>query len=361
MGYGFSKFKIFGGKEMGKKRYRWLAYLMIVAFLFTACGKENVVATVNGEKITEKQFNARLEQMANLYGYDLNSEEGKEIKAFLQEQVLDSLIEETVLVQAAQNEKISYSKKELEEEIENFKKNFPNEADYKKYLDERKLTEEDVRDILYKGALIDQLYNKVTSGITQSSQDAEEYYNENKEEFVLPERVSVRHILVETEEEAREIIKRLNEGEDFIELVKEKSIDPPAKENEGFYGPFSREENFYEEFKEAAFGLKEVGDYTKTPVQTVGGYHIIKLESREEEKQSTFEEVKDWIEQQFLAREKSIKFEEYKNDLMEKAEIVKNLSSANEKDKTGEEEAEADLPSEAPASDADSASDGEQE
>jgi hypothetical protein len=44
---------------MGKKRYRWLAYLMIVAFLFTACGKENVVATVNGEKITEKQFNAR--------------------------------------------------------------------------------------------------------------------------------------------------------------------------------------------------------------------------------------------------------------------------------------------------------------
>ncbi len=309
-----------------RKNLRLLVYMFIFVFLITGCGQK-VVATVNGEKITENTLNARLEQIASMYGYDLESEEAKETKAFLQEQILDSLIQETVILQNAKLEGITYDKKALDQQIKEYEASYASKDEYKEYLKEYRLTEKDVKDIFYKNMLIQGLFDKVTKEITKTSQDARQYYNENKEAFIMPEQVQVRHILVKTEAEAKELIGQIKSGKDFTQLVLEKSIDPPAKENEGLYDYFTQDSDLVQEFKDASFALKKVGDITENPVKTVYGFHVIKLEGREEEKQLTFDEVKETIEQQFLLQEKNVKFEEYTNGLLEKAKIDISLPS----------------------------------
>jgi peptidyl-prolyl cis-trans isomerase C len=92
------------------------------------------------------------------------------------------------------------------------------------------------------------------------------------------EEVKARHILVQTEAQAKEVIIDLKKGGDFAEIAKAKSLDPSGKQQGGDLGYFSREE-MVPEFSEAAFKLKD-GEMTDTPVKTQFGYHVIKVEAR---------------------------------------------------------------------------------
>lgn len=92
--------------------------------------------------------------------------------------------------------------------------------------------------------------------------------------YGLAEQVHVRHILVETEEEARQVLKRLQGGEDFSAVAKEVSMDPGSAAKGGDLGWFGRG-RMVAEFEEAAFSL-EVGQLSQ-PVQTRYGFHILQL------------------------------------------------------------------------------------
>jgi peptidyl-prolyl cis-trans isomerase C len=104
------------------------------------------------------------------------------------------------------------------------------------------------------------------------------------------EEVSARHILVEKEADAKAIIADLGKGADFADLAKKKSTDPAAQ-NGGDLGWFSREE-MVPEFSDAAFKMKK-GEYTKEPVKTQFGYHVIKVEDRRMGNPPSFEEAKE--------------------------------------------------------------------
>lgn len=94
------------------------------------------------------------------------------------------------------------------------------------------------------------------------------------------EEVKAQHILVETEEEAKEIIKSLRDGAGFDELAKEKSIDPSAQSNSGDLGYFRREA-MVAPFAEAAFSI-EPGTVGEEPVQTQFGWHVIRVDDKRE-------------------------------------------------------------------------------
>ncbi|HEY0523976.1 MAG TPA: peptidylprolyl isomerase [Stellaceae bacterium] len=104
------------------------------------------------------------------------------------------------------------------------------------------------------------------------------------------EEVNARHILVEKEADAKAVIADLNKGADFADLAKKKSTDPAAQ-NGGDLGWFSREE-MVPEFSDAAFKLKK-GEYTKEPVKTQFGYHVIKVEDRRMGQPPSFDEAKE--------------------------------------------------------------------
>ena len=114
------------------------------------------------------------------------------------------------------------------------------------------------------------------------------------------EQVHARHILVETEEEAQQVLERLEAGEDFAALANELSTDPASEGGE--LGWFPRGQ-MVAEFEEAAFALQpgEISD----PVQTSFGYHIIELLERDPDRpleESMLAQVRaaalsDWIEE----------------------------------------------------------------
>jgi peptidyl-prolyl cis-trans isomerase C len=112
--------------------------------------------------------------------------------------------------------------------------------------------------------------------------------------------VRARHILVETEAEARDIVEQLNRGADFATLAAEKSKGP-SKDQGGDLGYFTRG-RMVKEFDEVAFKLKK-GEISK-PVQTRFGWHVLRLDDRREKKNPPFSTFKNMIISQ-LVRDKA--------------------------------------------------------
>ena len=139
------------------------------------------------------------------------------------------------------------------------------------------------------------------------------------EEFIAtnePEpQVHARHILLESEEDAKAIIAELDDGADFVELAKEKSTGPSGP-NGGDLGFFNRGD-MVAPFAEAAFAM-EPGTYSSEPVQTQFGWHVIKVEEKKEGTQPSLDEVR----QQLVAEISRDAFNALVEDLRSDAEIV---------------------------------------
>lgn len=137
------------------------------------------------------------------------------------------------------------------------------------------------------------LQNAVEKEVTEERlQQAYQLYVENFPEI---EEVKARHILVEDEAKAKELIDQLNNGASFEELAKANSKDGTA-ENGGDLGYFAAKD-VVPEFSEVAFAM-EPGAYTKEPVKTQFGYHVIKMEEKRQRPPAEFEEAKSFLETQ---------------------------------------------------------------
>ena len=117
-------------------------------------------------------------------------------------------------------------------------------------------------------------------------------YDEKYGDFEGPKEVHARHILVKTEDEAKELIKELDGGKDFAELAKEKSTGPSGPQG-GDLGFFTKE-RMVKPFAEAAFAM-EPGAYSKEPVKTDFGWHVIKVEEVRSQPAPSFEAVKNQL------------------------------------------------------------------
>ena len=125
-------------------------------------------------------------------------------------------------------------------------------------------------------------------------------YEEEMAKVEPAEEVRARHILVETREEAEAVIARLDAGEAFEDVAEEISTDGSAQ-NGGDLGYFGRGQ-MVPEFEQVAFEL-EVGSYTKEPVQSQFGWHVIKVEDKRTQEPPAFEQVESQV-RSLMLREK---------------------------------------------------------
>jgi peptidyl-prolyl cis-trans isomerase C len=105
--------------------------------------------------------------------------------------------------------------------------------------------------------------------------------------------VRARHILVETEDEAKAILAELKKGGDFAEIAKQKSKDPSAAAEGGDLGYFTKDQ-MVPEFSEVAFKLEK--GQLSDPVKSQFGWHIIKVEDKRDRPVPEFDKVKDQLE-----------------------------------------------------------------
>jgi peptidyl-prolyl cis-trans isomerase C len=147
-----------------------------------------------------------------------------------------------------------------------------------------------------------------------SDADLEKQYEQFKGSMGTNE-YKVRHILVDSEAEAKSIIDQLNKGADFAKLAKEKSKDPGSKENGGDldWGPAGR---YVKPFADAVQALPK-GATTKEPVKTDFGYHVIRVDDVRPLKVPSFAEVKE----QFRQRSQQQEMQRFVADLRAKAKV----------------------------------------
>lgn len=158
---------------------------------------------------------------------------------------------------------------------------------------------------------------KVMQEVSVTDKEVEDYYNVNKENFKDAETVNAKHILVESEEKAKEIALEINSGITFEDAAKKYS-SCPSKEQGGSLGNFSKGQ-MVPEFEEAAFAL-EIGKLSE-PVKTQFGYHLIKVEEKSQGSIKSFEEVKNSIKSKILQERQSFKYTEFNKDLRKKYSV----------------------------------------
>ena len=148
----------------------------------------------------------------------------------------------------------------------------------------------EITENIVRQAVLDRLlHEKMTEAAIKAR------YDDFVSKLPKQQEVKARHILVDTEDEAKAIIVQLDGGADFSAIAKEKSKDPGSGSKGGDLGYFVAGQ-MVPEFSEAAFKL-EKGQYSKTPVKSQFGWHIILLDDKRDKQPPTMEEARSTIEQ----------------------------------------------------------------
>ncbi|MBN1887009.1 MAG: peptidylprolyl isomerase [Thermoflexales bacterium] len=251
---------------------------------------KETIAIVGDENISmlnyQQELNRALSYITSYYGVDWNDPEIQSYLPTLQEQVLDQVIDRSLLRQVAQQEGITIDPEKTEAEVVDLQADILESgefSDWASFLTENGLTEESIRALMAEGLMTEAMLARHGGSTTA-------------------EQVHASHILVETEEKGQEVLDKLDQGEDFAKLAAEYSIDTGSKGDGGDLGWFPRG-MMVSEFEEAAFALK-AGE-TSSLVKSDYGYHIIRvIEKGEKELDEAFyeqvqqQQYEAWLEAQ---------------------------------------------------------------
>lgn len=313
-----------GGEDEGRKEMRrgfFQTYLTLLLLLPCGCGgweaglPEHMVARIDHEEITVDEFNREFKEVVTDPNREGRPSELKELK----QAYLEQMIERKILAHEARRLGIRVSREELNQAIAEIIKDYSEEGfgeklnlknmnieDWKVRLEEKLLAEKMVRTgRQYQGKIEDE--------------EAREFYETHGSLFQLPGRVRVRQIVVADGNEAIQIQKRLKRGENFEKLAKEKSLGP-EKTQGGDLGYFSRGEKPAEFDHVFSMEVGAISEVIKSPY----GYHLFKLEEKIDSRQIPFEEAKKSILQRLEQEKGEEEFEQWFNDLKEKAKVKIN-------------------------------------
>ena len=154
---------------------------------------------------------------------------------------------------------------------------------------------------------------KAIAGVTVSDKECEEYYNANLDKFNTGEVVNASHILVDSEEQALEILAKINAGEISFEDAAKEYSSCPSKEAGGNLGEFGRGQ-MVPEFDSAVFAM-QVGEVTSAPVKTQFGHHLIKLIEKKDAEPTPYVEISGEIKNMLLLEKRRKAYDSKINQL----------------------------------------------
>ena len=247
----------------------------------TILSPETILASFGGQTITLGEFNQLWEEVPKEYKLQLDKS-----------MVLDQVISEKLLIQEAKNMGLEKDNDVLEQI--------------------KKMTEQILVQVLIEREILDK--------VDVNDEEISEYYEENKVSFTEKEQIHLYNILLESEEEAQDILEQLKAGGDFSEITKEKSTGPSAAQG-GDLGYLTKG-TIIPEIEEVVFAL-EVEELSEV-VKTDFGFHILKITEKKPETVKALEEVKEEIIQTLLPTKQKEAFDNLLEELKGKVEIEIN-------------------------------------
>ena len=272
-----------------------LAALIAVGILYYQANSQ-AVATVDGQTIEKEEL---YEFMARQNG----------------QQALDSLVSQKIVELEAGKQNIGASDEEIQAELQSYYDYYGGEEAFMQSLTASGYPLEQIRQDMAVTVKIKKL---LEPRVVISDEEMQTYFEENQADFAQEEQVQASHILVDTEEKASEIQRRLTSGEDFVQLARENSTDTASAGNGGDLGFFSRGA-MMQEFEEAAFGM-QVGQVS-APVKTDYGYHIIKVTGRKEAQGADFEQSRDKIRAALFEQKSQAEFDVWLQEMHQQHEV----------------------------------------
>ncbi len=284
-----------------------------------------VLAKVNGQPVTKVEFDRLIKNVEAGRG-PIPAEKRDEVFRA----ALDQLITYNVLKQEAAARKLTVPEADVDAQVAQMQKQFPNEAEFNKALAARNATVAQLK----ADARVDMTINKLmeaelATATAATDADAQDFYAKNPDKFKQGETLRASHILIEAKEGVDEatrkaarakidgILKRAKGGEDFAALARENSADGSAAQG-GDLGFFPRGQ-MVPAFDQAAFALKpgEISDV----VTTQFGYHIIKLTEKKEASMIPLEQVKPRVLEFLSNQKKQERVDSFINEAKKRAKI----------------------------------------
>jgi peptidyl-prolyl cis-trans isomerase C len=344
-----------------KNRKKWIAvYVMFVVVVILGCGNKeeknkdaanqaqstspdsiskpatetsdkDILVSVDGKYLKKSQLEKEIKELMNVYKDKIPKDKTKDIQANIKKQLIENFIIRTVLENEIEKRKIQADEKEINESIEQIKASLPPGKKIADFLKESRLTKEKFNEDIAFNIKVKQLVQiDLGNKAKPSAKEISKFYDENKDKFVVPESVHVRHILVaieqgddekikaEKKEKIENLHKQLLDGADFAEVAR-KNSDCPSKENGGDLGIIKKGETV-KQFEDAAFSQEK--NVIGPVVTTEYGHHIIQVIDHNKAKTITMAETKSKISN-YLEQQKQLEaFSSFGKKLRKNAKIV---------------------------------------
>lgn len=282
----------------------------------TAPAGTDIVAEIGAEKITKADLDTLIEnavdnQLSSMAAFmtaeQLNEQKKKALEQYstpqAKQQFLQGWLAQEILYRQALEEQLAADPK------------------VKAMLDE-----------LARGMLSQQLMNdQLASKINITETDLQTYYSANKDKYVAPAKATISHILVAEEQAARDLIKRLKEGEDFAALAKEHSLDEATKQaggkidaevTPGSNVPVIGDANG---LGRQVFAV-EPATVLDEPFKTEKGWEIVRVDNKQAERQKSFDEVRQDVMMTLANQKRQDVQQAYINQMMLKHNVIIHTS-----------------------------------
>lgn len=273
----------------------------VVAFAQQSPEEENPVVIAQGNDVMRlDELNARFEiairSLAANQGVPLSDDIRAELAPYLP-QYLEQLATERVLLAEAERRSIPVPQDEVEATVERLRANIPEGETFESLLEGAGFeSEAQLRTLVVESQRIEAVLESIRENIHITDEQLKVAYQNRREEFRTPEQVCARHILLETEEDANEVLTELEQGADFAELAQERSTGPSGPQG-GDLGCLGRGQTVAP-FDEAAFSAP-VGEPVG-PVETQFGQHVILVYELRDAGLTPLDEVRDQLRQQIV-------------------------------------------------------------
>lgn len=314
------------------KKVLYLGLVMVLCFSMIGCSNSNAF------KVGETEFsNEEVDKVKSILtatqsytdaDYLAQFKESKDNDDKIKQEVISYMIDNEVVYQQAQKDKIKVTDDEVNQKYSQIEKMLDTNQEYKKLLDDAGVDEDYLKETIKKDLAVQKYRENFEQDLKVTDKEVEKYYKEHKDDF-KEESVEAYHILVSTlddnnkpvddskkeelKSKAESLLKEIKNGGDFEKIAKENSDDKSSGKKGGYLGYFTKDSK-NAQFTKEAFKLEkgQVSSVFETPF----GYEIVKVTNKKTE-QKSLEDSREEIVNRILAD----KYLDQVNSLREKSDV----------------------------------------
>ncbi len=279
-----------------------------------------VIVTINNEEVLLDRFKIEFKAHKKKFWTQGAGEVTTEELIWLKNRTLEQIVQTTLFRQEAKINNIEINQEELDEALLRYEVGYPEDS-FGRRLKFEGLSRKEWKNAIENNLLINKLINNfVNSKVSVSDDEMLSYFKANEARFHKREQVRALHIMVETEEDIREIQKELQSKQnDFSGLAKEYSLGPEGARGGdlGYFESGQMPEEFDTVFKLKVNGISDI-------ICSPYGFHLFKVVDKVEDRKMGFDESKKQIEQVLLQGLQDKAFQKWMVQLKEKSVIEIN-------------------------------------